>query len=1077
MAALDLAMGQAVKETRSVPSTDGQREIWTAAQLGYGASCAYNQSRLITIEGELKLEGLHSAFQGMIEGRDALRASFSGDGLVMNIAPTLKVQIPVIDLRLYDEESRARRVQEAAAQEMEHPFDLTAGPLVRASLIRTTARETVLLFSTHHIVCDGWSMGLLLEDLADRYTHYLSDEEAPSTGVSRYGDYARQQGSEASLAQCSKALQYWRARFADRVPVLELPTDHQRPPDRNNQAARELVTVEPAVVAALRELGAENGCTFFVTLLAVFEVFLHRTTGQDDIVVGIPVAEQAASKGADLVGHCANLLPVRALIDSEASFRDIMISVRGELLDAHENRHCSFGRIVRDLRVARDAGRVPLASVMFNVAKDVHSLAFGGLKARVRTNPRRFEHFDLSLNVTDTREGAVVEVFFNRSLFDPEGIRRRLEEFTTLLAQVVSSPARPVSRLPIVPPRQRRILLEEWNDTGVPLDPVPSLSTMFAVQADRTPDDEALSCRDKSFTYRELDERANRLANHLVRLGVGPGSLVAISLDRSAQMVVGLLGVLKAGAAYVPLDPDYPEARLRFMLEDSCPAVLLTAAQILPKLSVGDATVVLIDEQWPTIESECAPTIPVQEGQDVGLAYVMYTSGSTGRPKGVQVGHRAVVNFLKSMAREPGFRPDDVMVAVTTLSFDIAVLELLLPLVVGGRLVLVDRQTASDGRLLADTIERENATVMQATPATWRLLIQSGWSGAHKLKALCGGEALSADLASQLVDLTASVWNMYGPTETTIWSTCCRVHDANGPPPIGRPIDNTRLYVLDPHMEPVPIGVAGELYIGGAGVSSGYLKRPELTAARFVLDRFVESGSATLYRTGDLVRYRSDGNLEFLGRIDNQVKVRGFRIELGEVEAALTGRTDVEEAIVAIQEEDLGDQRIVAYVRFCEGKGATQSELRATLRSTLPDYMIPQHFREMEVMPLTPNGKVDRSILPAIDRVEVAPEADSVPPQTTGEHLIARIWLEALGIDGGLVGVHDNFFELGGHSLLAMTVIQQIEARTGHRFTLNEIANLTLAQLAVCCVAANGRGSPHSVFGRILRKLTRGHSS
>jgi amino acid adenylation domain-containing protein len=604
----------------------------------------------------------------------------------------------------------------------------------------------------------------------------------------------------------------------------------------------------------------------------------------------------------------------------------------------------------------------------------------------------------------------------------------------TLLKSIVADPDESLARLSLLTTAERERLLVEWNDTYAEYPRHRCVHQLFEEQVGRTPEATAVVFENQELSYRELNSRANQLAHHLLKLGVGPDSLVGICVQRSPDLIVGLLGIWKAGGAYVPLDPQYPLDRLSFMLQDSRLKVLITEKPFQSKFSAYKVQLVCIDESISKERNENC----LGGSKPDNLAYVIYTSGSTGKPKGVQICHESLVNFLVSMRSSPGLAPEDSLLAVTTISFDIAALELYLPLIVGARLVLATRETAVDGYLLQKTLASTAITVMQATPATWRLLLEAGWQGGNNFKTLCGGEALPRDLAVELLKRVSSVWNMYGPTETTVWSTTSRIASADGPITIGRPIANTEVYVLDDHLEPVPVGAPGELYIGGAGVARGYLNRPELTAEKFIAHPFhnPESG-ARLYRTGDLARFRANGELECLGRIDNQVKVRGFRIELGEIESILGQYPGVKESVVTAREDTPGDKRLVAYMVVRQAQSVEVDALREFLKQRLPDYMLPSQFVFLEALPLTPNGKVDRRALPMPPQLTVTPQSGHVAPRNQIESRLAKIWESVLSVRP--VGVKENFFELGGHSLLVAKLLRRIEHAFGKKLSMAAI--------------------------------------
>ena len=633
--------------------------------------------------------------------------------------------------------------------------------------------------------------------------------------------------------------------------------------------------------------------------------------------------------------------------------------------------------------------------------------------------------YDLSLALVESLEGLTARVEYNQSLFSSSWIERMLAHFETLLHGIVENPASRISELPLLTKSERNQLLAGWNRTESDDRIDSTISELIEAQVERTPAAAALTFGDQTLSYRELDERANQAARFLQKAGVKPGDLVGICVERSPAMITSLLGILKTGAAYLPLDPSYPKERLAFMIEDSQTKVVVTERRCLDLLPRAGLSCVCLDTQEHAIAKE-SRSRPDQAAHPENCAYVIYTSGSTGKPKGVQIQHRAAVNFLHSMRREPGIKPEDSLLAVTTLSFDIAGLEIYLPLTVGARVVLANREVVSDGPQLAAKIASEGITVMQATPATWRLLLHSNWSGSASLRIFCGGEPLSRDLAAQLLERCSELWNLYGPTETTIWSAVAKIERGNEPIVIGRPIANTQFYVLDQYGQPVPIGVAGELFIGGAGLSMGYMGLPELTSERFVRNPF---GAGKMYRTGDRARWRPEGTVELLGRLDHQVKIRGFRIELGVIEAVLRKFTSVREAVVAAREWATGDARLIAYLTSYTLTTVSLNELRQFLREKLPAYMVPSAFVVLEKLPLTPNGKVDRAALPMPENHQSRAEVEACPPRPGVEQQLAALWTEVLG--GGRPGADDNFFDLGGHSLAVVQVQTRLREEMG----------------------------------------------
>jgi surfactin family lipopeptide synthetase A len=840
-------------------------------------------------------------------------------------------------------------------------------------------------------------------------------------------------------------ISYWRQRLEGIPAVLDLPTDRPRSPKQAFRGACESLELSKSLSESLKELSEREGATLFETLLAAFQTLLSRYTGQSDIVVGAIVPGRDGVEMERLIGLFANTVIIRTDMESDPSFRELLWRVRDLSRRDCEYQNVPLDRLMSELQPERDPSRNPLFQVLFSLIPSTPAAQLGWETAdfEVKSGAAKV---DLQLQLSDSPEGIFGSLTYNTDLFDAATITRMAGHFQTLLQGVVANPDQHLSRLPLLSQAERHRLLVEWNDTATDYPRSRCVHHLFELQAERTPNATAVVFENERLTYGELNRRANQLAHHLAKLGVGPEVLVGILVERSLDMVVGLLGILKAGGAYVPLDPAYPRERVAFMLEDSEVPVLLTQRLLLGSIPDSRAKVVVLDSDWDEIAKEEAGN-PVDAAGPSNLAYVIYTSGSTGKPKGVQIPHRAVVNFLTSMSHQPGMSAGDRLLAVTTLSFDIAGLEIYLPLSVGASVEIISRLVSSDGNQLLARIARSKATVMQATPATWRMLLEAGWKGSRQLKILCGGEAVSRKLADQLLQKAGSLWNMYGPTETTIWSTVSKFESGESVVSIGRPIAHTEIFILDKVLQPVPIGVAGELHIGGDGLARGYLKRPELTAEKFITHPLNPDPQARLYKTGDLVRYLPNGNIEFLGRIDHQVKIRGFRIELGEIEAVLRQHPGINETVVVAREDIPGDKRIVGYIVSAQAVAPTAAELRLFLKEKLPEYMIPAVFIGLKSMPLTPNGKVDRRGLPAPEGLDLAPAGEFVAPRDEVESKLVKIWEDVLNVRP--IGVRHDFFELGGHSLLAARLMSLI----GRQFNSNlPIATLfraaTVEQLA-----------------------------
>ena len=840
-------------------------------------------------------------------------------------------------------------------------------------------------------------------------------------------------------------LAYWKQQLTGASTILELPTDHPRPAVNSHHNSNYTFVLSRQLTDDLKALSRREGVNLFITLTAAFNILLHRYTGQDDLLIGTDTMSYRHPETERSLDIFSNVLPLRTNLSGNPTFRELLARVQTVILDAEAHQDVPFEYLLKELQLEGESGQNPLFQVMLTIQPSVPDLSSDWALTQTDVNIDRCK-LDLSLIFEDQLEGLIVRFEFNIDLFDETTIARMSGHLQTLLKGIVDNPSQRISELPILTQAERHQLLVERNATQVAYPRDTCLPQLIEDQVERTPDAVAVVYKDTQLTYRELNARANQLAHYLRQLGVGPDALVGLYVERSLEMVVGLLGILKAGGAYVPLDPTYPDERIAFMLTDAQAHVLVTQQHLTAYLPAHSAQVVCLDADAPIVAQQ-SETNPVPVATSDNLAYVIYTSGSTGRPKGVQILHRALVNFLISMRQQPGLTAEDVLLAVTTLSFDIAALELFLPLIVGAHIVMASRDVVANGAALAELLESSRATVMQAAPVTWRILLAAGWQGNPRLKILCGGEALPRELARQLLAKVGSLWNMYGPTETTIWSTVCKIEPADETISIGCPIANTSLYLLDTHLQLVPDGVPGELYIGGDGLARGYLYRPELTAERFISHPFSDESGARLYKTGDLARYLTNGTIEHLGRLDFQVKLRGYRIELGEIEAILSQHPSVQQAVVIVREDVPGDKRLVAYVIPNQEQTATISDLQKHAMKQLPSYMVPSVIVLLETLPLTPNGKVDRKALPAPDSSRTLAPDTFVAPTLPIHHQLIQLWEELLDVRP--IGIRDNFFYLGGHSLLAARFVARVEEVFGKKLSLATLfACPTIEQLA-----------------------------
>ncbi|MEZ4360740.1 MAG: amino acid adenylation domain-containing protein [Kofleriaceae bacterium] len=1038
------------------PSTEPQREVWLADRLSPEASLAYNESVSLHLRGELEVPALREALRELPRRHDALRATFGDDGLTVRAADRApELEVPLHDLSELPEAERAERLAALVARHVEEPFDLERGPLVRAELVELHPNHHVLLFTGHHIVLDGWSYWVIVKDLAALYGLATGSRSAPLPAAPSFLAYAAEAAERAGDPEVTANERWWIDRFAAGVPTLELPTDRPRPIVRTTAAGREDHVLPAELVASIKKVGAGLGASLFATLLAGFDALLHRLSGAGDLVVGIPAAGQNAEGLEGLVGHCVNMLPLRAEVRGEAPFAELVGATRKVMLDAFDHQNVTFGRVLQGLPIARDPSRLPLISVIFNIDQALSGEAYAlpGLSLELASNARRHETFELFVNAVDCgADGMRLECQYNADLFDAATIRRWMAAYEQLLRGAAADPKQTVGRLPILSEDDRRTLAA-WNHTQQPYPHTSRIEDLFAATAKRVPERVAVRAGDRALTYRELAARASVISAALRAQGVKPGAHVGLLLDRDEALLPSLWGILGAGAAYVPLDPSFPVERLAFMIRDAGCDTVVTSSEVAARVGVPLPRALLVDQLGDAAprggSSDDAP-----RGGPGDVAYLIYTSGSTGTPKGVRVPHRTVVNLLTSVAREPGMTETDVVLAVTTLSFDIAVSEVILPLTVGATVVLATKEDATDGDRLRALVERERVTFIDATPATWRILRAAGWPGDEKLTAICTGEAMPRDLAADLVSRVRALWNGYGPTETTVWSSFHRVVD-DGPILIGHPIANTAIHVLDAELQPVPVGAIGELYIGGDGVTLGYHARPELTAERFLPDPFHPDPRARLYRTGDLGRWRTlpdgAGALECLGRTDFQVKLRGYRIELGEIEVALTRHAAIAQAAVAPREDRPGDVRLVGYVVLADGPNApnapSEEALRAHLATSLPEYMVPQRFLVLPALPLTGSGKVDRKALPAPSGPAIAGDGPAVAPRTPTEEVVARAYQDALALPR--LSVHDDFFALGGHSLLAAQMTARLSRELGRAVPMRvAFEHATAAKLA-----------------------------
>ncbi|HCJ7672678.1 TPA: non-ribosomal peptide synthase/polyketide synthase [Pseudomonas aeruginosa] len=1054
-----------------IPLSYAQERQWFLWQMD-PQSAAYNIPSALRLRGELDVEALSASLGAIVERHQSLRTVFVEDeqldGFRQQVLASVDVPVPVT---LAGDDDAQAQIRAFVESETQQPFDLRNGPLLRARLLRLAADDHVLTLTIHHVAADGWSMRVLVEELIALYGARRQGVEAtlPDLPI-QYADYAIWQRHWLEAGERERQLEYWMARLGGGQSVLELPTDRQRPALPSYRGARHELQLPQALGRQLQALAQREGTTLFMLLLASFQALLHRYSGQDEIRVGVPVANRNRVETERLIGFFVNTQVLRADLDAQMPFLDLLQQTRVAALGAQSHQDLPFEQLVEALQPERSLSHSPLFQAMYNhqnlgsAGRQSLAAQLPGLSVEDLSWGAHSAQFDLTLDTYESEQGVHAEFTYATDLFEAATVERLARHWRNLLEAVVAEPRRRLGDLPLLDAEERATLLQR---SRLPASEYPAgqgVHRLFEAQAGLTPDAPALLFGEERLSYAELNALANRLAWRLREEGVGSDVLVGIALERGVPMVVALLAVLKAGGAYVPLDPQYPADRLQYMIDDSGLRLLLSQQSVLARLPQSDGLQsLLLDDLERLVHGYPAENPDLPEAPD-SLCYAIYTSGSTGQPKGVMVRHRALTNFVCSIARQPGMLARDRLLSVTTFSFDIFGLELYVPLARGASMLLASREQAQDPEALLDLVERQGVTVLQATPATWRMLC--GSERVDLLRGctlLCGGEALAEDLAARMRGLSASTWNLYGPTETTIWSARFRLGE-EARPFLGGPLENTALYILDSEMNPCPPGVAGELLIGGDGLARGYHRRPGLTAERFLPDPFAADGSR-LYRTGDLARYRADGVIEYLGRIDHQVKIRGFRIELGEIETRLLEQDSVREAVVVAQPGVAGPS-LVAYLvpteaALVDAESARQQELRSALKNSLlavlPDYMVPAHMLLLENLPLTPNGKINRKALPLPDASAVRDA--HVAPEGELERAMAAIWSEVLKL--GHIGRDDNFFELGGHSLLVTQVVSRVRRRLDLQVplrTLFEHSTLRAYAQAVAQLAPAAQG-------------------
>lgn len=1056
---------------RVIYTTKSQSEIWTDCMIGgKDASKAYIISTRLEMQGSLDLSAMNMAIKNVIERHESLRSVFSADGAFMTIFKVIEPNIIFHDLANNTNFEQEATLNDYLKKEVETNFDLVNGPLIKFGILKFSDLDYQIVITAHHIICDGWSMSIILQDLSTLYSAYVKGLSPKTPAPIKFSNYADELHSLMESSEYNKIENYWIDLYKQPIPIVDLPTDYVRPSQRTYKSNRINFQLKTTLIEEIKHIATQSGCSFVSIVISAFEIFLYQLTGQNNLALGLPTSGQSSTGMTHLVGHCVNLLPLRTSINSNSSFSEYLKLRKNQIFDAYEHDKISFGQLLQKLPIARDPSRIPLVPVVINFETNPEEgVYFEGLSTTLKSNVKLCETFEIFLNTVISKDQVRLEWSYKTDLFNASTIEKMMTSFEALLGSLTSDVYTPLSRI------LNESLSTEYNilNQTLRLYPDTALHELILAKAldPRISNREAILFQHTSITYGNLSEKVNQLSHYLLGQGIKNGDIVAVSLPRCQELSIVLLAIMQCGAIYLPLDPTYPQSRLEFMLEDSEARLIITDEHITA-FSTAKTPKIFLSEVLKQLAD--FPSIPLNIKVDsTSPCYILYTSGSTGKPKGVTVSHKNLVNFLFSMAEKPGIEETDRLLSITTISFDIAGLELFLPLLTGATLVIADDNTARDGRLLHELLIKEHITILQATPTTWQMLLDSGWKNPLPIKALCGGEALPLNLAKDILSKCDTLWNMYGPTETTIWSSVKIIDKNDQIITIGKPIANTQIYILNEQGQLATHGSVGEITIGGDGVSLGYLKRPELTSEKFINNPFDTNSHSVLYRTGDLGKLLPSGEIQCLGRMDQQVKIRGHRIELGEIEQALSFLDDISSAVVLSDSENL-----IAYVvpnkTLSKNVETTKiNEWKNILKNELPLHLIPNSFTILDHFPTTLNGKIDRKALSETKNTETT-KVSYVAPRTKAEEIVAEIWKSCLGLES--IDVFSNFFELGGHSLIAVKVMRQIEEKTGKRLPLSslfeystieklaELLNLDKEIASDCLVPIKPQGTKTPIF-------------
>ena len=1032
-----------VSRDEDLPLSFAQQRMWFLYQMD-SQNPAYNECPAIRLTGNLNIDILEQSLNAIIQRHEILRTTFPMvEGKpIQKIAPFLKVNLLKVELK----DLPIEKVEEIVAQELQKPFDLTQSPLLRFTLFDLGYEDYILVPVIHHIIIDGWSKGILFKELSSFYQALLSNSTAslPKLPI-QYADFAVWQRQWLQGEVLANQLNYWKKQLAAAPPLLELPTDKPRPPIPSFRGSSICFKIDSDVTEKLKSLSQKSGVTLFMTLLATLNTLLFRYSSQKDILVGTPTANRNRQEIEPLIGFFVNTLVMRNSLEGNLSFLELLQQVRNGVLAAYANQDVPFEQVVDGLQIERSLSYNPLFQVMFALQNTpLTALDIPGLRVKSMAVENVRVKFDLTLILEEieTDQGTYLEGYweYNGDLYTAERITRLMGHFQTLLKGIVKNPQQKVGELPLLTDPEKQQILVEWNQTQVPYQDHQCIHQLFEEQVAKNPDAVAVIYEQECLTYQQLNQKANQLAHYLQSLGIKTEELVGVCVERSPLIIIGILGILKAGAAYLPLDPSYPPNRLIYMVEDSGVSVVLTQEKLANTLQLENLQKVYLDQDWPIISQQSSDP-PVSETQAKNLAYVIYTSGSTGKPKGVLLAHKGVCNLATQQRKIFNIKAQSRVLQFASFSFDASVWEIFMALGSGATLVMGDSDSLLPGENLLNLLKKQKITIATLPPSALAVMPTDELPDLQSL--IVAGESSSADLLKKWCQ-NRHVFNAYGPTESTVCTTIALIKDPQEKPPIGKPLGNFQVYILDPCLNPVPIGINGELYIGGEGLAKGYLGQPELTNSKFISNPFNDDPASRLYKTGDIVRYLADGNIDFMGRIDHQIKIRGFRIELGEIETVLSQHPQVQEGIVIAREDELGVKRLSAYV-IPVTQQLTRQELRQFLQDKLPNYMVPAFLMLLDSFPLTPNGKVDRRALP-IPEIDLHELENYIAPSTDTETILAQIWQSVLGRER--ISIHDNFFELGGDSIIGIQIVAKAN-QAGLGITPKQLfSHQTIAQLA-----------------------------